>query len=175
MCTGEIPGKCYVGSKFHRVIKGFVAQGGDFVKNNGSGGECVFPGKKGGFKDDPGGLALRHNRAGLLKELRALNVTAKELVNEGYSLDTLKIAGYSMKELVGAGFTLDQLFQALRSKVSLSDIDSLIEWKIKSALVKADTPSQHFLDKVRQAVFQDMAAKQTLAAQKIKMDKPAEN
>ena len=31
--------------------KGFVAQGGDFVKNNGSGGECVFPGKKQGFKE----------------------------------------------------------------------------------------------------------------------------
>jgi len=33
----------YVGCHFHRIIKGFVAQGGDFVKNNGSGGECVFP------------------------------------------------------------------------------------------------------------------------------------
>jgi hypothetical protein len=80
-----------------------------------------------------------------------------------------------LQEVRKQGAALDQLFQALRSKVSLSDIDSLIEWKIKSALVKADTPSQHFLDKVRQAVFQDMAAKQTLAAQKIKMDKPAEN
>ena len=40
----------YKGCQFHRVIKGFVAQGGDFVKNNGSGGECVFPGKKTGFK-----------------------------------------------------------------------------------------------------------------------------
>ena len=70
-------------------------------------------------KVDPsfiGNSSTNHNRAGLLKELRALNVTAKELVNEGYSLDTLKIAGYSMKELVGAGFTLDQLFQANVSK-----------------------------------------------------------
>ena len=40
----------YKNCQFHRVIKGFVAQGGDFVKNNGSGGECVFPGKKTGFK-----------------------------------------------------------------------------------------------------------------------------
>ena len=32
----------YKGCHFHRVIKDFVAQGGDFVKNNGSGGECVF-------------------------------------------------------------------------------------------------------------------------------------
>ena len=82
-----------------------------------------------------------------------------------------------LKEVRKQGAALDQLFQALRSKVSLSDIDSLIEWKIKSALVKADTPSQHFLDKVRKSVLQDIAAKtahQTLVAQKTEMDKPAE-
>ena len=83
-----------------------------------------------------------------------------------------------LQEVRKQGAALDQLFQALRSKVSLSDIDSLIEWKIKSALVKADTPSQHFLDKVRQSVFQNMAAKtahQTLGTQKVEMEKPAEN
>ena len=36
-----------------------VAQGGDFVKNNGSGGESVF-GKK--FKDDLAGLKVRARR-----------------------------------------------------------------------------------------------------------------
>jgi len=56
----------YVGCHFHRVIKGFVAQGGDFVKNNGSGGECVFPGKKTGFKDDPAGLKVKLDERGLL-------------------------------------------------------------------------------------------------------------
>ena len=56
----------YVGCHFHRIIKGFVAQGGDFVKNNGSGGECVFPGKKGGFKDDPAGLKVKLDKRGLL-------------------------------------------------------------------------------------------------------------
>ena len=56
----------YVGCHFHRVIKGFVAQGGDFVKNNGSGGECVFTGKKGGFKDDPAGLKVKLSERGLL-------------------------------------------------------------------------------------------------------------
>lgn len=56
----------YVGCHFHRIIKGFVAQGGDFVKNNGSGGECVFPGKKAGFKDDPMGLKIKLNERGML-------------------------------------------------------------------------------------------------------------
>ena len=56
----------YKGCHFHRVISGFVAQGGDFVKNNGSGGECVFPGKKQGFKDDPAALKVKLDERGLL-------------------------------------------------------------------------------------------------------------
>ncbi|EOD23328.1 hypothetical protein EMIHUDRAFT_368186 [Emiliania huxleyi CCMP1516] len=56
----------YKGCHFHRCIKGFVAQGGDFVKNNGSGGECVFPGKKQGFKDDAAGLKVKLGERGML-------------------------------------------------------------------------------------------------------------
>ena len=50
-------------SKFHRVIPGFVMQGGDFVFQNGTGGESIF-GKK--FKDERAGLQLKHNRRGVL-------------------------------------------------------------------------------------------------------------
>ena len=32
----------YRGCHFHRIVKGFVAQGGDFVKNNGSGGAYAY-------------------------------------------------------------------------------------------------------------------------------------
>jgi peptidylprolyl isomerase len=53
----------YKNVKFHRVLPGFIAQGGDFVMQNGSGGESVW-GKK--FKDDKGGLALKHNKAGIV-------------------------------------------------------------------------------------------------------------
>ena len=65
---------------------------------------------------------------------------------------------------------LDQLFQGLRSKVSLSDIDSLIEWKMKDALARADNPSPHLLDKIRKIIQQDVSAKaaqQNAAAHKI--------
>ena len=53
----------YRDSKVHRVIPGFILQGGDFVFGNGSGGESVF-GKK--FKDERAGLALKHDRKGIL-------------------------------------------------------------------------------------------------------------
>jgi peptidylprolyl isomerase len=54
----------YRGSTVHRVIPGFVLQGGDFVFGNGSGGESIF-GKK-VFKDERAGLQLKHDRRGIL-------------------------------------------------------------------------------------------------------------
>eukprot|EP00420_Gonyaulax_spinifera_P039408 CAMPEP_0197887176 /NCGR_PEP_ID=MMETSP1439-20131203/19285_1 /TAXON_ID=66791 /ORGANISM="Gonyaulax spinifera, Strain CCMP409" /LENGTH=234 /DNA_ID=CAMNT_0043507003 /DNA_START=94 /DNA_END=798 /DNA_ORIENTATION=+ len=53
----------YQGAKFHRVIPGFMAQGGDFELGDGRGGESVYGGK---FNDEAGGLALRHAKRGLL-------------------------------------------------------------------------------------------------------------
>ena len=32
----------YEGVKFHRIIPGFMAQGGDFEFNNGRGGESIY-------------------------------------------------------------------------------------------------------------------------------------
>lgn len=53
----------YLLSPVHRVVPGFMMQGGDFVAGNGAGGESVWGGV---FKDERGGLAVKVDRRGLL-------------------------------------------------------------------------------------------------------------
>merc|ERR1712087_997340 len=51
----------YVDSPFHRIIPGFMLQGGDTTNGDGTGGESIYGGK---FKDEDFGV--KHERAGLL-------------------------------------------------------------------------------------------------------------
>uniref|UniRef100_A0A3Q3WKA1 Peptidyl-prolyl cis-trans isomerase n=1 Tax=Mola mola TaxID=94237 RepID=A0A3Q3WKA1_MOLML len=104
LCTGKK--LCYKGSTFHRVVKNFMIQGGDFTEGNGRGGESIY----GGYFEDEN-FTLKHDRAFLL----SMANRGKDTNGSQFFIWPLTLTVHVVFGLVISGFEVVKKIEGLKT------------------------------------------------------------
>ncbi|VDM80928.1 unnamed protein product [Strongylus vulgaris] len=105
----------YKGSTFHRVIKDFMIQGGDFTTGKGTGGESIYGGL---FDDEP--FVLKHDQPFLLSMANKV-ISGSEVVTE---IEHLKVNARSCPIADVIITNCGELVRKRKKEVSSSESES---------------------------------------------------